>query len=578
MKLKRRLIFLYCVVAVGIAILIKYFISSRVATVVKGTALMEKNNDWNYMISNYTNMDGINVNIDGNLVSSGLGGVYMDENRNMMISSKKLKTWFSCAANRYFKSTLVVEKGNNRVIYTAGNKIVSVNGVDEENLVAPTMVDDEIYIPLRQFCKLFNYDYKWDYDTNTLALNNTTPDEKIYPYKYDYRNDGKVMPIRNQANFGTCWAFASLTALSTTILPEHNHEFSVDHLCYHNGYSINTMEGGGHTMSMAYLAAWKGPVFENDDPYGDGVSPDGLAPEYHVQEIQLIDSKNFSDIKKSVFLYGGVQSSLYMTLNEISGNSSQFYNAETSSYCYIGTEKSNHDIVIVGWDDSYSANNFSTVPDGDGAFICMNSWGENFGENGYFYVSYYDSNIGIHNIVYTGVEDKKNYDNIYQTDLLGWLGQIGYGRESASFANVYEIKSDENLEAVSFYATGPNTRYEVYFIKDFKDTDSFNSKAIIAKGTLVNAGYYTVKLETPIELVAGEKCAIVVQITTPNSIHPVAIEYNSEELTDNVIIDDGEGYISSNEKKWERVELTQNCNVCLKIFTNNREEGEIIVS
>ena len=30
-----------------------------------------------------------------------------------------------------------------------------------------------------------------------------------------------------------------------------------------------------------------------------------------------------------------------------------------------------------------------------------NSWGDGFGENGIFYVSYYDTNIGTHNVAYT---------------------------------------------------------------------------------------------------------------------------------------------------------------------------------
>ena len=38
-------------------------------------------------------------------------------------------------------------------------------------------------------------------------------------------------------------------------------------------------------------------------------------------------------------------------------------------------------------------------------------------EDGIFYVSYYDSNIGTHNVVYTRVDDNDNYDNIYHNQL-----------------------------------------------------------------------------------------------------------------------------------------------------------------
>lgn len=575
MKFKKK-IYIYVLAAVAVIFLIRFVITSRNIHVVKGSTLMEKDSAWNYVVANYVNMKNINIVIDGSPYRVQPGQIYMDDKRNILISYEVLKKIFSCATNRYFNSMLVVEKGNNRLIFTAGSNVLSVNGVDEEMRTATAVVDGTIYVPLRSLCKNINYDYLWNYENNTISISNLKPDDKIFPYSYDYRNDGKVPRIKNQADLGTCWAFASLTALSTSLLPESKYDFSVDHLNFHNGYGLAPNEGGEYLMSMAYLAGWKGPVLEQDDPYGDGVSPDGLKPVVHVQEMQVIESKNYNDIKKSIFLYGGVQSSLYMSLNDASGYSSQYYNAATSSYCYIGTEKSNHDIVIIGWDDSYPAENFATAPEGNGAFICMNSWGENFGDNGYFYVSYYDSNIGIHNVVYSRVESADNYDNIYQSDELGWIGQLGYSKEDAFFSNIYISDKREKLKAVSFYATGDDTEYEIYCIPDFVDSNSFNSKSFVTKGTLNHAGYYTIDLENEFILEPGKKFAVVIYIKTPNAIHPVAIEYNSGQIP-NVRVDDGEGYISSNGKIWDRVETSHNCNLCLKIFTDNIEENGVII-
>ena len=101
--------------------------------------------------------------------------------------------------------------------------------------------------------------------------------------------------------------------------------------------------------------------------------------------------------------------------------------------------------MIVGWDDNYPKENFNEQPQGDGAFLCVNSWGEEFGQKGYFYVSYYDSNIGRSNISYTKVEENNNYQNIYQTDLCGWVGQMGYGEENAWFSNIYEARGKEDV-------------------------------------------------------------------------------------------------------------------------------------
>ena len=65
---------------------------------------------------------------------------------------------------------------------------------------------------------------------------------------------------------------------------------------------------------------------------------------------------------------------------------SKYYNKEKAAYCYIGEEKPNHDIVIIGWDDNYPKENFLADIESNGAFICQSSWGDKFGENGIFYV------------------------------------------------------------------------------------------------------------------------------------------------------------------------------------------------
>ena len=54
-------------------------------------------------------------------------------------------------------------------------------------------------------------------------------------------------------------------------------------------------------MGMAYLAAWQGPVYDADDPYGDGVTRDDLAAVKHVQQMLIIDGKGLSGHKGGCF-------------------------------------------------------------------------------------------------------------------------------------------------------------------------------------------------------------------------------------------------------------------------------------
>jgi C1A family cysteine protease len=393
------------------------------------------------------------------------------------------------------------------------------------------------------------------------------------PSKYDLREQGRVTPVKNQGNLGTCWAFATLTALESSLLPEEQQEFAEDHMTLCNSFSQEQNDGGDYTMSMAYLAAWQGPVLAEDDPYGDEQTDTSLTAVKHVQEMQVCESGDQQKIKEAVFKYGGVQTSIYSTL-QISDATSSYYNSDTHAYCYQGSEKSNHDVVIIGWDDSYSRDNFSTPPQEDGAFICQNSWGTGFGENGVFYISYSDSNIGIHNVVYTKVEPVDNYDEIYQSDLCGWVGQMGYDRESIYGANVFTAKGAETLQAAGFYATGKDTSYDVYVVKNFEDTESLgrSNRIKVAEGQLDNAGYYTISFDQGVDVEAGERFAVMIYITTPDAVYPMAIEYAADELTQDVDISDGEGYISIRGSQWNRVEEDANSNLCIKAYSVTREE------
>lgn len=531
--------------------------------------LVEVPTEWESLIADNVNESKIQLVVDGNTVSLNNEQMYMDEDLNLMIPASIFTEAFNCAFNCYDNNRVLINKGNIEITIQIGKDFINVG--DEYHQVSKAMEikDGKVYLQAKVLEAGLNYIYKWDIKTNTIYLSDSKKGENILPPKFSYRDIKKIPGIKNQGNLSTCWAFAALTALESRLMPENNYMFSVDNMSFNSGYVGNQTDGGDYTRAIAYLAAWKGPVLEDDDPYGDGRHFNDLKPVKHVQDVQIIDSKNFESIKRAVFMYGGVESALYTSM-AISNESSVYYNRKNSSYCYIGTQKPNHDVVIVGWDDNYPKSNFNGNLEGNGAFICMNSWGTNFGDGGLFYVSYYDSNIGMHNVVYTGVEDVNNYDNIYQSDLCGWVGQMGYESDTAYFSNVYKVNAEETLKAVSFYATGKGTEYEIYFVYNYQDTSSFDSKIPVQKGSFSNAGYYTVNLNESIDLHAGNQYAVVVKIKTPNSIHPIAVEYRAGAPTAEVDLSDGNGYISLSGKSWEHVEESKNCNICLKMFTTNR--------
>lgn len=533
----------------------------------RGADLDEK--AWNPLIAESVNEGLLSVVIDNKEYTNENYPFFMDENLNIMAPVSVLRDALNCSAHIYDEATLLVEKHNKEVAFTLDEAAVTVDGEAQEVLSPLVRLNSEYFVSLNELSKYLDYSYSWNMQENRAQAADVSESSNIIPTRYDLREKQRISEIRNQGTYGTCWSFAALSAMESVLLPEDTMQFSVDHMTLNNGFNLTQNDGGEYTMGMAYLASWSGPVYEADDPYGDNETNDTLAPVRHVQEMQVIDGKDYEKIKEAVFKYGGVQTSIYNALRS-SQSRSPYYNREAYAYCYIGTEKPNHDVVIIGWDDSYPKENFSIELEGDGAFICQNSWGREFGEDGVFYISYYDTNIGTHNVVYTSIEAVDNYDNIYQSDLCGWVGHLGYNKESIYGANVFTARADENLTAASFYATGKDSEYEIYVVRNFENESSFENKIPVANGKLTNAGYYTIDFSQEISVNAGERYAVVLHIMTPGAVHPLAIEYIADEATANVILDDGEGYISVSGSDWENVTKVEECNICIKAFSNNR--------
>ncbi len=520
---------------------------------------------WNKLMAAYANKSTITLQMEDASYTSLGDDIYVSNQMDVMIPVDLVRECFDASAHIYNQKKLVVTKKSNRFCVKLQADFYTLNGGKVKAHQVLEKKKGTFYVSARILAKALGYNYTWKSENNSALIAKTNAKQSL-PEQYDLRKEKRTGTIRNQGSYGTCWAFAALSCLESTLLPEQDQEFSVDHMSISNSFATSQYEGGDYTMGMAYLAAWQGPVAEKDDPYGDGKSKEDLQPLYHVQEMQLIGKKEYDKIKEAVMLYGGVQTSIYNSMtNGYSSNGE--YSYSNKAYYYDGKASVNHDIVIVGWDDNYSKENFTHEPEGNGAFICQNSWGRNFGEDGFFYVSYYDTNIGTNNVVYTKVEDADNYANIYQSDLCGWVGQIGYGQETIYGANVYEAKEEESLCAAGFYVTSKQAEYELYAVANYEDTDSLADAVILASGKMEQSGYYTVEFLQKLHLQKGKKFALVLKLTTPGNEHPLAIEYRADKFSQNADLTDGKGYISSNGKKWVSLEETYSSNLCLKAYT-----------
>jgi C1A family cysteine protease len=404
-----------------------------------------------------------------------------------------------------------------------------------------------------------------DSNININSVYQTTPSS------FDLRTTGKLTPVKNQLNAGTCWAHAVYGSYESYLLPEEEWDFSENNMknllsnYYPDGYDYT--DGGNFFMATAYLARWSGPIIEADDRYNPNNhdSPTNLNPVTHLQEMTFIpDRTDFLDnenIKQAVITYGAVATSMYMD--------NDYYNPTNHSFYYNASESCNHAVCIVGWDDNYNKSNFTITPPENGAFIVKNSWGSDWGENGYFYVSYYDTMFGSGSAVFNSAEPTNNYNRNYQYDPLGWTNSLGYGNNTAWFSNIFTSQGNDTLKAVSFYAAQANSTYELYAYLNPNNGNPRSGMIIANKtGTITTSGYKTITFNSTLPLQPGAKFSIVIKLTTPGYNYPIPMENPIYGYSSKATAHNGESYISYNGTSWsDLTSIYSNSNVCLKAFT-----------
>lgn len=418
----------------------------------------------------------------------------------------------------------------------------------------------------------------------------STPEERLLlkvtgsglPTTYDLREQGRVTSVKNQGQTGSCWAFSSLASLESYILGKEgeNRDFSENNMknlatkYYSDGFDLTPDDGGNSFISMAYLTRWSGPVNESADPYNENsiYSPTGLPVQKHIQEVLVLPERtgplDNDMIKRALMDYGAVFTT--MCWNSLD------YQDKNYTYRYTGPNSANHAITIVGWNDSFDRNRFKQVPSGDGAFIVKNSWGEDWGEAGYFYISYYDTRLGYDENAVFIASDKDNFDYSYQYDPLGWINSIGYENPTAWGSNVFSSKGNEKLEAVGFYTTETNTAYEIYIYKDPINGPINPTKNFVVKenGTCSFPGYHTHLLNSSVNLTSGERFSVVIKFSNPSYTYPIAIERQILGYSSKAQANSGESYTSLNGDSWQDITTVlglSETNLCIKAFTTVNE-------
>lgn len=415
------------------------------------------------------------------------------------------------------------------------------------------------------------------------------------PLSYSMVDEGLLPTVRNQGQYGTCWAHASICAMETNMIKKgladvNNVDYSERHLAYFSHRRNETLGdgadsydstggygwygGGSYREAVFEFSSWYGAAEESDYPYMPYSNMEDLDEGSRSSSVcHLTDAYELStaeEVKSAVMENGSVICSYYADDTSIDNNNYAVYHTENP-----GT---NHVVSVVGWDDEYKASNFSgsengSTPSSDGAWLCRNSWGSSWGNNGYFWISYEDASLGY--FCSFEAEAKDNYDNIYQYDGAGYRCRLSYNKS----ANIFTADSLEELKAVSFYIYS-DCNYVIDIYAEGEDPMAVPSDGMLIysqKGTVERPGYHTIELDKGIIFDTGVKYAVSVKLDDKNGGN----EYNVfAEQGDDYSYDSGQSFVYTGANEWKDTKEVSFSsgdikNVCIKAFTNDLENVDI---
>ena len=373
--------------------------------------------------------------------------------------------------------------------------------------------------------------------------------EDELPEKFDLREvlAEKGMPIEvKQQNADNCWAFAILGTLETNLALTHNMniDLSERHMDYALSWSftetnIHAFERSvGKALSIRrgylYLINGIGAVAECNcegecdhdlkTPNNDTIVKKDLSyltaydiaayAEDYVLFPRIWDITEESvvqdiakQVKRHIMNYGSViiNTSVMNFIDDYGA-----INPETAATVVDDSFAKNHAVTIVGWDDNYDKSNFleEKQPSTNGAWIIRNSWGDQLGDKGYYYMSYDNKYILSEASGIKTAKTIKEYDNLYQNDM-------GLGIETSVSSttplyrgSVYDTNNQgEKLYKVSTF-TYDNSVCKVYIDPDFQGEppEDINTLYTEGKTYYLHPGYNTIYLDNLVEL--GDKFAI----------------------------------------------------------------------
>lgn len=225
------------------------------------------------------------------------------------------------------------------------------------------------------------------HDYQTVPYNGTVPD--IFDWR-DVNGTDWTTPIKDQDNCGSCTAFGILGALEAIIQLNVGTPFACDLSESHLFFG-----GGGHCQkgmkiseAISYLTLF-GVSEELCCPYFLGKTGYNEMPKNWEERTVKIQSGNvisytFDNIKNALLQYGPLVTSLEVY--------EDFYAYDGGIYSHVSGEYvGRHCVTLVGYNNE------------KGYWICKNSWGNQWGENGWFNIKFGQCSIGETTLYLSGI-------------------------------------------------------------------------------------------------------------------------------------------------------------------------------